>query len=202
MLPPRLWVGYLVKWDFDILQLQALPCMEHGKMLPKNKNVQAGINKERQERRYRLGCCGMEDSSLEDRERGEPEGEEGGAGRYCTCTDNNTDEEEKEEKEAGNKKRRGGERTRETGEKDGGREEVRGGKEKASRKGDRGEEERPANGDCDSNTEKGERGMEGRKRRENGQCTAQKWKGRVHQAMSEQEEHEGLKRGATGEGPK
>ena len=35
---------------------------------------------------------------------------------------------------------------------------MRGGKEKASRKGDRGEEERPANGDCDSNTEKGERG--------------------------------------------
>ena len=38
---------------------------------------------------------------------------------------------------------------------------MRGGKEKASRKGDRGEEERPANGDCDSNTEKGERGRGG-----------------------------------------
>jgi hypothetical protein len=134
-------------------------------MLPKNKTVQAGVNKGRQERRYGLGCCGMKDSGLEDREGGEPEGEEGGAGRCYTGTDRNTDEEEKEEKEAGNKKRRGEEKTREAGEKDGVRGVVRGGKEKASRKGDRGgEEERPVNGGCDSNTEKGERGREGRER--------------------------------------
>ena len=44
-------------------------------MLPKNKTMQAGaVNKGRQERRGRLGCCGMEDSSLEGRERGEQEG--------------------------------------------------------------------------------------------------------------------------------
>ena len=99
----------------------------------------------------------MEDSSPEGGERGEPEGE-GDAGRYCTGTDSNIDEEEKEEKEAGHKKWRGEERTREAGEKDGGRGKVRGEKEKASRKGERGEEERPANGDRDSNTKKGERG--------------------------------------------
>jgi hypothetical protein len=121
----------------------------------------------------------MGDSSLEDRERGEPEGEEGGTGRYNTGTDRKTDEEKKEEKEAGSKKRRGEERTREAGGKDGGRGEVRGGKEKASRKGDRGEEERPANGDCDSNTEKGERGWGGTgEEREKGRTlyTTQKWK--------------------------
>jgi hypothetical protein len=41
-------------------------------------------------------------------------------------------------------------------------------------------------------------GGEGGERGEKGQCTAQKWKGCVHQATSEQEEHEGVKRGATG----
>ena len=85
-------------------------------------------------------------------------GREGDAGRHCTGTDSNIDEEEKEEKKAGNKKRRGEERTREAGEKDGGRGKVRGGKEQASRKDERGEEERPANGGRDSNTKKGERG--------------------------------------------
>lgn len=137
----------------------------------------------------------MEDSSPEGGERGEPEGE-GDAGRYCTGTDSNIDEEEKEEKEAGHKKWRGEERTREAGEKDGGRGKVRGEKEKASRKGERGEEERPANGDCDSNTEKGERGRGGtggERRFSTGSD-----RGCVHQVMSEQEEHEGEKRGATG----
>jgi hypothetical protein len=81
----------------------------------------------------------MEDSSL----GGRTGGREGDAGRCCTGTDSNIDEEEKEEKEAGNKKRRGEERTREAGEKDGGIGKVRGGKEKASRKGEREEEERP-----------------------------------------------------------
>jgi hypothetical protein len=45
-------------------------------VLPKNKTMQAGaVNKEGWERRDRPGCCGMGDSSLEGRERGEPEGE-------------------------------------------------------------------------------------------------------------------------------
>jgi hypothetical protein len=114
---------------------------------------------------------------------------------HCTGKDSNIDEEEKEEEEAGNKKRREEERTREAGEKDGGRGEVRGGKEKASRKGDRGEEERPANGDCESNTEKGERGRGGTGER---RVSAGSEKGCVHQVMSEQEEHEGEKRGVTG----
>ena len=42
------------------------------------------------------------------------------------------------------------------------------------------------------------KGEEEREMREKGQCTAQKWKGCVHQATSEQEEHERVKRGATG----
>ena len=72
---------------------------------------------------------------------------------------------------------------------------MRGGKEKASRKGDRGEEERPANGDCDSNTEKGERGRGGTgEEREGPVHCPKKWKGCVHQGMSEQEEREGVKR--------
>ena len=54
-------------------------------MLPKNKTMQVGaVNKGREERRDGLGCCGMEDSRLEGRERGEPEGErdiESGVGR-------------------------------------------------------------------------------------------------------------------------
>ena len=66
----------------------------------------------------------------------------GDAGRCCAGTDSNIDEEEKEEKEAGDKKRRGEERIREEGGKDGGRGIARGGKEQASRKGERGEEER------------------------------------------------------------
>ena len=46
-------------------------------VLPKNKTMQAGAaNKGRQERRDRPGCCGMEDSGLEDREKG-GQGEEG-----------------------------------------------------------------------------------------------------------------------------
>ena len=76
---------------------------------------------------------------------------------------------------------------------------MRGGREKASRKGDRGEEERPANGDCDSNTEKGERGRGGTgEEREGSVHCPKKWKGCAHQGMSEQEEREGVKRGATG----
>jgi len=55
----------------------------------------------------------MEDSSLEDRERGKPEGERAMQVHACAGTESNVDEEEKEEKEAGNKKRRGEERTRE-----------------------------------------------------------------------------------------
>ena len=45
-------------------------------MLPKNETMQVGeVNKGREERIDGLGCCGMEDSRLEGRERGEPEGE-------------------------------------------------------------------------------------------------------------------------------
>ena len=78
---------------------------------------------------------------------------------------------------------------------------MRGGGEKASRKGDRGEEERPANGDCDSNTEKGERGRGGTgEEREGSVHCPKKWKRCVHQGMSEQEEREGVKREERQEG--
>jgi hypothetical protein len=144
-------------------------------MLPKNKTVQAmAANKGMQERTDRLGCCGMEDSSLEDRERGRTGGREGDAGTRCARTESNFDE---EEKEAGNKKRGVEERTREAGEKDGGRGKVRGEKEKASRKGERGEEERPANGGRAKKRERGEGGRE-RERREKGQHIAQKMEGK------------------------
>ena len=79
---------------------------------------------------------------MEDRERVELEGEREMQVECCVGTDNNIDEEEKEEKEAGDKKRKGEERIREEGEKDGGRGIARGWKEQASRKGERGEEER------------------------------------------------------------
>ena len=55
------------------------------------------------------------------RERGEPEGREGDAGRGS-----NSDEEEKEERCGENKKRKGVERIEEGGGKEGGRGKVRG----------------------------------------------------------------------------
>jgi hypothetical protein len=51
---------------------------------------------------------------------------------------------------------------------------VRGEKEKTSRKGERGEEERPANGDRDSNTKKGDSGGRRDGRGERRVSTAQK----------------------------
>jgi hypothetical protein len=68
----------------------------------------------------------MEDSCWEGRERGEPEGG-GDAGRHCTGIDSNIDEERKKRKRQGIK--RGEERIREEGEKDGGIGKARGGKE-------------------------------------------------------------------------
>jgi hypothetical protein len=139
----------------------------------------------------------MGDSNLEGRERGERRtgGREGDAGRCCTGADSNIDEEEKEEKEAGNKKRGGEERTREAGEEDGGRGEVRGEKEKASRK--RAREGRRSGRQMaivtQQHKKRRKRGEEGRERREEGQRAAQKWKRRVHQLISEREEHEGVK---------
>ena len=54
---------------------------------------------------------------------------------------------------------------------------MRGGREKASRKGDRGEEERPANGDCTATQKREKEGEEGRERGEKGQHTTQKLEG-------------------------
>jgi hypothetical protein len=96
----------------------------------------------------------MEDSSLEDREKGEQEGD---AGMCCTGIDSNIDEEEKKkkEKEAGNKKRRGKERTRGGGGRWRQRKSERGGRESEQ------ERRAPANGGRDSNTKKVERGEGG-----------------------------------------
>jgi hypothetical protein len=118
---------------------------------------------------------------------GRAEGREGDSGRCCTGTDSNTDEKEKEEKEAGNKKRRGEEKTREAGEKDGGMGKVRRVKEKTSRKGERGDQERPGEGrERKRRDERGERRVS---------TLPKKWKECVCQVMSARRSEE---RGATG----
>ena len=85
------------------------------------------MNKGRQERRDRLGCCGMEDSSLEDRERAEPEGER--EMQACTAQAQAVTSTRKRKKRKRQGIKRGEERIREEGEKDGGIGKARGGKE-------------------------------------------------------------------------
>ena len=51
---------------------------------------------------------------------------------------------------------------------------------------------RPANGDCDSNTEKGERGRRDGRGERRVSTLPKKWKGEVYQLISEREECEGV----------
>jgi hypothetical protein len=130
----------------------------------------------------------MGNFSLEDRERGQPEGERAMQVYAVQAQRAISTRKRSERKRQGIKEERGGENQR--GEKDGGRGKVRGGEEKASRKGDRGEEERPANGDYDSNTEKGERGRGGTGEEREGSVHCQKIGRSFGEVRSEQVERE------------
>jgi hypothetical protein len=125
---------------------------------------------------FQFGGCG--------RERGQPERERAMQVHAAQAQRATSTRKRKKRKRRGIKRgegRREPERRRRK-EKDGGRLKVRGGEEKASRKGDGGEEERPANGDCDSNTEKGERGRGGAGEERKGPVHCPKrWKGCGHQ---------------------
>ena len=106
----------------------------------------------------------------------------------------NKKEKEKEEKEAGNKKEeRGGENQR------GGRGRWKqGDSERGERESEQEGRERGGGADMAATQKRRKRGRRDGRGERRVSALPKKWKGCVHQAMSEQEEHEGVKRGATG----
>ena len=94
--------------------------------------------------------------------------------------------------DSGNKKRRGKERTREEGEKDGGIGKARGKKSKRAGRAREGRRSGRQMAIVTVTQKKEKEGEEGRVRREKGQHITKKWKRRVHQLISEREECEGV----------
>jgi hypothetical protein len=167
-------------------------------MLPKNKTMQAGAaNKGRQEKRDRLGRCGMEDSSLEDRERAEPEGERETQVRAAQTQTETSTRKRKKRKRQGTKRGEGGREPERRGRKTEAEEKREGGKRKRAGRAIEGMRSGRQMAIVTATQKREKEGEEGRERREKGQHRVGQGVC-VHQVISEQEEHEGEKRGATG----
>jgi hypothetical protein len=144
-----------------------------GEALPKKKTMHDGTaNKERQEGKCdRLRCCGMENSSWEGREGRGPGGKEK---EEDAGADRNIDE-GGEEEDGGERERKTGERRRGPEKREGtkkaeaeGRGNARGVGEKASRKGERREEEGEVTTTTAAIHENERKREEGQNRREEG----------------------------------
>jgi hypothetical protein len=171
-------------------------------MLPKNKTMQARRQtKEGRKEETDLGVAEWRIPVLEDRERGQPEGERAmqvHAAQAQRARATST-RKRKERKRQGMKRGEG--RANQRGGKDGGGGKVRGGGRKRARRAMEGKTSGRQMAIVTATQKREKEGEEGRGRREKGQHTThhpKNWKGRVSQVMSEQEEREGVKRGATG----
>jgi hypothetical protein len=131
------------------------------------------VNKRRQERRDRPRCYGMGDSSLEDRERGQPEGERA-MQVHAVQAQRATSTRKRKERKWQRIKRGEGRREPERGERWRQRESERGGGRKRAGRAIEGRRSSRQMAVVTATQKREKEGEEGRERREEGQCTAQK----------------------------